>query len=78
MASTGPELDAELNQIAKDLQQISAGVREPGVMPRQRKSDLREHLTRAQVHLWRATRAARAEGGDISAARADTAARAPG
>ncbi len=61
MASTGPELDAELNQIAKDLQQISAGVRAPGVMPRQRKSDLREHLTRAQVHIWRATRAARAE-----------------
>ena len=60
-ASTGPELDAELDQIAKDLQQISAGARAPGVMPRQRKRDLREQLTRAQVHIRRATRAARAE-----------------
>ena len=61
MASTGPELDAELNQIAKDLQQISAGAHASGVMPRQRKDDLREHLMRAQVHIRRATRAARAE-----------------
>ena len=61
MASTGPELDAELDQIAKDLQPISAGARASGVMPRQRKRDLREHLTRAQVHIRRATRAARAE-----------------
>ena len=61
IASTGPELDDELNQIAKDLQQISAGARASGVMQRQRKSDLMEHLTRAQVHIWRATRAARAE-----------------
>ncbi len=61
MASTGPELDAELDQIAKDLEPISAGARGSGVMPRQRERDLREHLTRAQVHIRRATRAAQAE-----------------
>jgi hypothetical protein len=59
--STDRELDAELNQIAKDLQQIGAGVRASGVMSRQRKRGLREQLKTATAHIRRARVAARAE-----------------
>jgi hypothetical protein len=76
-ASTSRELDAQLNEIAKDLQRISAGVRASGALSGQRRRDLREQLKGAAAHIRRATAAARAEasgsprGGRISAARAD-------
>ena len=76
-ASTSRELDAQLDEIAKDLQRISAGVRASGALSGQRRRDLREQLKGAAAQTRSATAAARAEasesprGGGISAARAD-------
>ena len=76
-ASTSRELDAQLDEIAKDLQRISAGVRASGALSGQRRRDLREQLKAAAAQIRSATAAARAEasgsprGGRVSAACAD-------